>query len=301
MVRFWWVVFFMPCQARVAKLLVVLALTTVTLHAQRITRLRADVDLRKDGSARVSEKVTVQGSSFLQRSIPLHLKSGPNSWDRKITLISVQDSSGRALAHQAVVREGQLVITVPLSSSSSEPSTVQLTYEVRHSVVVYWEVHSASFTLIFADNHHWHVPFEQVLVTATVPDDPRGGFQAYLNGSGDTPGATVDGRRARVWRDNVPAGYWIELTLSFPSGMVSLPAREWLDQEPVRELLAVLFIGALCAAYFLYRRSVAAETLPVPDYSNVVIPPPRVEETTGGRSSFVESEVGKKEEGPGRP
>jgi hypothetical protein len=56
MARFWWVVFFMPCQARLAKLLIVLALTTATLHAQRITTLRAHVDVRKDGSARVSEK-----------------------------------------------------------------------------------------------------------------------------------------------------------------------------------------------------------------------------------------------------
>jgi hypothetical protein len=273
-----------------AKLLVVFALTTATLHAQRIVMLRAHVELRKDGSALVSEKVTVQGSPFLERSIPLHLSSGTNSWDREIKLISVQDSGGSPLAHQAVIRDGQLVVTVPLPSSSPEPVVVRLTYEVRRAVVVYWEVNSASFTLIFADNHHWRVPFDQVLVTATVPDDPQGGLQAYLNSSGEEHGSVVDGRTARAWRDNVPAGYWIMLTLSFPSRMVHLPARDWLGQETVRELLAALFIVAVLAAYVAYRRSVMAETRPLPDYSQIVIPPPPVGKTADGGSSLEKSD-----------
>jgi hypothetical protein len=227
------------------------------LHAQRITMFRADVDLRKDGSAVVTEKVTITGTTSLERSLPLLLKIGNNQWLMEINVLSVRDTSGNPLRYQALIRDRHLEIRVPLLTTApfDQPQTVLLTYEVRHGVVVFMETSFYSFDLTLRDDHEPPVPIDEVLVTVTVPADPQGGLSAYMFRGAEKPQITVEGRTVSLSERNVPAGHWVGFAVSFPGRMVSLPMGDWFHQEASLYLAGMVFMLALIGILFFYRRS----------------------------------------------
>lgn len=236
--------------------LVVLA-TIAQAKSWRITDFHDDIDIAKDGSAFVTERITlvfVGEWHGIYRKIPIEYP-GPEGTGYKLYLhvLSVTNGEAQDLKYDSSVANGERNLKIFIPDAVDATRTVVITYGVRNGMrffadhdEFYWNV----------TGNDWPVPIDHASATVRFPEYAAGSLRAqaftgvYGSAEHDST-ANVDGATAEFETSNpLPMRGGLTLDIYIPKGILVEPGaltRFWwfLGSNPVVFLppftLAVMF------------------------------------------------------------
>jgi uncharacterized membrane protein len=225
-------------------LLVVLT-TIAQAKSWRISDFHDDIDVAKDGSAFVTERITlvfVGEWHGIYRKIPIEYP-GPVGTGYKLYLhvTTVTNGEGQDLKYDSLVSNGERNLKIFIPDAVDATRTVVITYEVRNGMrffadhdEFYWNV----------TGNDWPVPIDHASATVRFPEYASGSLRAQsftgVYGSAERDAtANVDAATAQFETNNpLPMRGGLTIDIYVPKGILTEPGaftRFWwfLGSNPV--------------------------------------------------------------------
>ena len=145
----------------------------------RISDFQDNIDVSRDGSAFVTERVTLVFTGRwhgIYRQIPIEYP-GPDGTNYKLYLhvLTVTDASGASLKYDSSVARGERNLKIYIPDAVDTTRTVVITYEVRNATrffadedEFYWNV----------TGNDWPVPIEHASASVHLPEQAAGSLRA---------------------------------------------------------------------------------------------------------------------------
>jgi len=171
------------CSAGRALILLFCILFSCVSHAQqrswRISDFSADIDVHKDGSADVDERITlVFIGSFhgIHRYIPVdYLGPDGSNYSIFLKVRKVTDEEGQGLKYDSKTQSGFRVLTIYIPGATDTSKRIHIVYSVRNAVKFlgdhdefYWNV----------TGNGWSVPIDAAAAYVRFPPELAGKLQA---------------------------------------------------------------------------------------------------------------------------
>lgn len=209
-----------------------LAILTTISHAKswRISDFHNNIDIAKDGSAFVTERITlvfVGEWHGIYRKIPIEYP-GPDGTNYKLYLhvISVTNGDGQDLKYDSSVSNGERTLKIFIPDAVDATRTVVITYDVRNGTrffadhdEFYWNV----------TGNDWPVPIDHASATVRFPEYAAGSLRAQaftgVYGSAERDAtANVDGATVEFETNNpLPMRGGLTIDIYIPKGILSEP------------------------------------------------------------------------------
>jgi uncharacterized membrane protein len=196
----------------------------------RVTDFQDNVTVAKDGSAVVTERITLafEGEWHgIHRTIPIEYP-GPNrtNYELYLDVRNVTDDSGGALKYDSSVSNGARDLKIYIPGAVDATRVVEITYRVRNgtrffkdSDEFYWNV----------TGNDWPVPIDHAVATVRFPAGAAGSLRAqaftgvYGSSQRDAT-AKVDGSEARFESNNpLPMRGGLTIDVYIPKDILEEP------------------------------------------------------------------------------
>lgn len=245
-------------------LLVVLT-TIAQAKSWRISDFHDNIDIAKDGSAFVTERITllfVGEWHGIYRKIPIEYP-GPDGTNYRLYLhvISVTNGDGQDLKYDSSVSNGERNLKIFIPDAVDATRTVVITYDVRNGMrffadhdEFYWNV----------TGNDWPVPIDHASATVRFPEYAAGSLRAqaftgvYGSAQRDAT-ANVDGATVEFETNNpLPMRGGLTIDIYIPKGILTEPGALtrffwFLGANPVVFLPVVTLIVMFTLWWFVGR------------------------------------------------
>ncbi len=196
----------------------------------RISDFHDDIDVEKDGSAFVTERITlvfVGQWHGIYRQIPIEYP-GPDGTTYKLYLhvISVTDAQDK-LKYDSSVSRGERNLKIYIPGAVDATRTVVITYAVRNGTR-FFDSHDEFYWNVTGND--WPVPIEHASATVHFPDNAAGSLrvQAFTGvyGSAERDAtAAVEGADASFETNNsLPMRGGLTIDIYIPKGILAEPS-----------------------------------------------------------------------------
>lgn len=209
-----------------------LVIVTTIAHAKswRVSNFQDNIDVAKDGSAFVTERITlvfVGEWHGIYRKIPIEYP-GADGTNYKLYLhvVTVTNGEGQDLKYDSSVSNGERRLKIFVPDAMDATRTVVITYEVRNGTrffadhdEFYWNV----------TGNDWPVPIDHASATVRFPEYAAGSLRAQaftgVYGSAEhDASATVDGAAAEFETSHpLPMRGGLTIDIYLPNGILSQP------------------------------------------------------------------------------
>jgi uncharacterized membrane protein len=197
----------------------------------RISDFHNNIDIAKDGSAFVTERITlvfVGEWHGIYRKIPIEYP-GPDGTNYRLYLrvLTVTNGEGQDLKYDSSVSNGERNLKIFIPDAVDATRTVVITYDVRNGVrffadhdEFYWNV----------TGNDWPVPIDHASATVRFPEYAAGSLRAQaftgVYGSAQHDATTnVDGATAEFEANNpLPMRGGLTIDIYIPKGILTEPS-----------------------------------------------------------------------------
>jgi uncharacterized membrane protein len=247
----------MKIKFRFIALGMLLCATLIPLHAQerswRISDFSADIDVHKNGSADVNERISmVFIGSFhgIHRYIPVDYK-GPegSNYSLFLKVNKVIDEQGQSLKYSTKSQGGYRVLTIYIPGAEDTSKRIHILYSVRNAVK-FFEDHDEFYWNITGNG--WAVPIDASSAYVRFPADANGKLRAqtFAGVYGSNEKAITDIQGANVVAETLnplPARGGLTVDVFIPKGVLDAPneftrALWFLGSNPIIFLPLIAFV-----------------------------------------------------------
>lgn len=270
---------------RLLALVACLTLFGAPAHAERVRSLDTQVDILRDGTLRVSERVHYDAEGAWRRGAVRDLNRvvlvGEQPTRLEITVLDVRDDAGRAIVHREEQDPARVRVWIGDQEGlrSGELAYI-LEYEVRGAIAFGEERDGLVWNVT---GWEWAVPVDRATAAVAVPS--AGSHQITRSCYTGPPGARDPACSATVsegqWTfsaDDLPAGHGLTVGVEWPSGIVSAPtawSRFRAQLRAVPTWTVAPLVVALLMLFYASRRGVLHRvgevSLALPDVRPAVI------------------------------
>lgn len=219
---------------RLCVLVLLLAASVEAAHAQqrswRIANFSADMDVHKDGSADIRERlalVFIGEFHGIRRLIPVDYP-GPDGSNYSIFLSvrGVADDQGHKLKYSLSTQGSYRVIKIFIPEATDTTKRVDISYSVRNAVK-FFEDHDEFYWNVTGNG--WAVPIDAASAYVRFPPEAEGKLraQAFAGVYGSTDPATTDIQGPNVLvesRNPLPARGGLTVDVFLPKGLLESPS-----------------------------------------------------------------------------
>jgi len=209
-----------------------LVLAAVALPAwarsYRVSDFTSTIHVDKDGSARVTEKISFTFNGAFQgiyRDIPIDYP-GPRgtNYSLFVKISKISDESGSPLKYEQHSKSGFLHLKVFVPGAVNATRTVNIEYGVPNATK-FFEDHDEFYWNVTGND--WSVPIDAASVTVFFPPETSGSLrvQAYrgVYGSAEPAQSSVEGPSASAEAANLPMGAGLTIDAYIPKDLLSEP------------------------------------------------------------------------------
>ena len=264
---------------------------TTLAHAKswRISDFHDNIDVAKDGSAFVTERITlvfVGQWHGIYRRIPIEYP-GPDGTGYRLYLhvISVTNEEGQNLKYDSSVSNGFRNLKIYIPDAMDATRTVLITYNVRNGMR-FFQDHDEFYWNVTGND--WPVPIDSASATVVFPENAAGSLRAQaftgVYGSAERDATTnVDGAEALFETNNpLPMRGGLTVDIYIPKGILSAPGAFtrflwFLGANPV-VFLPVVTLVVMFSLWFLVGRDSDPGMSVAPMYD----PPPGISPAEAG-------------------
>jgi hypothetical protein len=224
-----------PGKLRLYKTVLVLlatfgAATPLAAKSWRIADFQDTITVNQDGSARVSEHITLvfDGEYHgIHRTIPVEYP-GPNgtNYELFLTVTSITDEAGSNLKYESSTSGGYRDLKIYIPNAVNATRTVDIAYSVRNGTRFFNEYDEFYWNVTGND---WPVPIDHATATVFLPAGAAGLLraQAFTGVYGSTQrdaNATVNGAQAQFETSGpLPMRGGMTLDVYIPKGILKKP------------------------------------------------------------------------------
>ena len=221
----------------------------------RVTDFQDKIAVEQDGSAVVSERITLNFVGEwhgIHRTIPVEYP-GPNGTNYELFLkvISVTDGNSDKLKYESSIANGERELTIHIPNAVDATRTVEITYRVRNGTRFFKDYDEFYWNVTGND---WPVPIDHAAATVRFPDSAAGSLraQAFTGVYGSTQrdaSAEVEGAEAQFATSNrLPMRGGLTIDVYIPKDILQEPSTLtkffwFLGGNPVVFLPLVTFAG----------------------------------------------------------
>ena len=248
-------------------------------HAQRSWRISdfsADIDVHKDGSADIDERISLVFIGHFQgihRYIPVDYR-GPEGSNYSIFLKvrSVTDEEGLKLKYNTKTQSGYRVLTIFIPGATDTSKRVHIIYFVRNAVK-FLEDHDEFYWNVTGNG--WSVPIDAASATIHFPAEAAGKLRAQsfagVYGSNEKAEANILGRNVTVQTSNpLSAHAGLTADVFIPQGVLEQPSgftkTLWLVESNPIALLPVVAFAVMFPLWWVKGRDPKAGISVAPMY-----------------------------------
>jgi hypothetical protein len=196
----------------------------------RVTDFQDNVTVDRDGSAVVTERITLNFVGEwhgIHRTIPIEYP-GPNGTNYELFLkvTSVTDDSGGKLKYESSTSNGARDLKIYIPDAVDATRTVEITYRVRNGTRFFKDYDEFYWNVTGND---WPVPIDHASATVRFPGGAAGSLraQAFTGVYGSTQrdaSSTVDGAEARFETSNpLPMRGGLTIDVYIPKDILQEP------------------------------------------------------------------------------
>ena len=212
--------------------LLLCAVTTVaSAKSWRISNFQDDIAVNKDGTAVVTERITLvfEGDWHgIHRTIPIEYPGpGGTNYELFLDVKSVTDSDGSKLKYESSTSKGSRDLKIYIPGAVDTTRTVEIIYAVRNGTR-FFENHDEFYWNVTGND--WPVPIDHAEATVRFPDAAAGSLRAQaftgVYGSAQRD-ATADvlGNTAKFETNNpLPMRGGLTIDVYIPSGILEAPS-----------------------------------------------------------------------------
>ena len=221
----------------------------------RVTDFQDNITVEQDGSAVVSERITLNFVGEwhgIHRTIPVEYP-GPNGTNYELFLkvISVTDGNSGKLKYESSISNGARDLTIYVPDAVDATRTVEITYRVRNGTRFFKDYDEFYWNVTGND---WPVPIDHATATVRFPDSAASSLrvQAFTGVYGSTQGdarAEVEGAEAEFATSNpLPMRGGLTIDVYIPKDILQEPSALtkffwFMGGNPVVFLPLVTFAG----------------------------------------------------------
>jgi len=199
-------------------------------NSWRISDFQDNISVNKDGSAVVTERITlvfVGEWHGIHRTIPIEYP-GPNgtNYELFLNVTSVTDGEGGKLKYESSVSNGTRDLKIYIPGAVDTTRTVEITYEVRNGTRFFKDYDEFYWNVTGND---WPVPIDHATATVHFPSEAAGSLraQAFTGVYGSTQrdaSAAVDGAQAQFETNNpLPMRGGLTIDVYIPKDILKEP------------------------------------------------------------------------------
>ena len=203
-------------------------------HSWRITDFKDTISVARDGSALVSEKITLAFTGTwhgIHRTIPVQYP-GPNGTNYTLFLrvIGVTDENGNKLKYESSRSGAYRDLKIYIPDAVDATRVVNIDYSVRNGVRFFDSGDNYAEFYWNVTGNDWPVPIEHASAFVTLPDNAAGGVraQAFTGFYGSRQGdASVEVKGADVLLETtrpLPMRGGVTIDIYIPQGVVTPPS-----------------------------------------------------------------------------
>ena len=196
----------------------------------RISDFQDDITVNKDGSALVTERITlvfVGEWHGIHRTIPIEYP-GPNdtNYELFLSVKSITDGEGQKLKYDSSTANGARDLKIYIPNADDATRTVEITYSVRNGTRFFKDYDEFYWNVTGND---WPVPIDHAAATVHFPDSGAGSLRAQaftgVYGSSERDAtAEVKGSDANFATNNpLPMRGGLTIDVYIPKGILSEP------------------------------------------------------------------------------
>src|SRR5581483_4910961 len=153
--------------------------TLASAKSWRISNFQDDITINKDGTAVVTERITLvfEGEWHgIHRTIPIEYPgpSGTN-YELFLNVKSVTDSDGGKLKYESSMSKGSRDLKIYIPGAVDTTRTVEIIYDVRNGTR-FFENHDEFYWNVTGND--WPVPIDHAEATVRFPDAAAGSLRA---------------------------------------------------------------------------------------------------------------------------
>ena len=196
----------------------------------RISDFQDDITVNKDGSALVTERITlvfVGEWHGIHRTIPIEYP-GPNdtNYELFLSVKSITDGEGQKLKYDSSTANGARDLKIYIPNADDATRTVEITYSVRNGTRFFKDYDEFYWNVTGND---WPVPIDHAAATVHFPDTAAGSLRAQaftgVYGSSERDAtAEVKGADANFATNNpLPMRGGLTIDVYIPKGILSEP------------------------------------------------------------------------------
>ena len=219
------------CSLLVLAICSLIGLAGAQVRSWRIADFKDTISISKDGSALVSERITLVFTGHwngIHRTIPIEYP-GPRGTNYTLYLDvkSVTDEGGSALKYESSRKGGYRDLKIYIPGAEDTTRVVNIDYTMRNSVR-YFEDHDEFYWNVTGND--WPVPIDHASAFVTLPENTAGGLraQAFTGVYGSTEGeATSEVKGADVMFETtnpLPMRGGLTIDIYVPKGGLDEPS-----------------------------------------------------------------------------
>src|SRR5215472_7793176 len=205
-------------------LAIVLPALPTWARSYRISDFTGNIHVDKDGSARVSEKISFAFNG-VYRDIPTDYP-GPkgSNYSLFIKVDRITDENGSALKYERHANKGYLHLKIYVPNAVDTTRTVNIEYSVPNATK-FFEDHDEFYWNVTGND--WLVPIDSASATVFFPADTSGSLQVQsyrgVYGSSEPAPSVVEGASASAETTNLPMRGGLTIDVYIPKGILKEP------------------------------------------------------------------------------
>jgi len=228
---------------------------TAQSKSWRVADFQENVVVAKDGSAVVTERITLVFAGEwhgIHRTIPIEYP-GPNrtNYELYLAVKSVTDGDGGALKYDSSLSNGSRDLKIYIPGAVDTTRTVEIVYSVRNGTRFFKDYDEFYWNVTGND---WPVPIDHVAATVRLPDAAAGSLraQAFTGVYGSVErdaSAKVDGATAQFETNNpLPMRGGMTIDVYIPKDILAEPGALtrffwFISGNPILFLPVVTLVG----------------------------------------------------------
>ena len=205
--------------------------TLASAKSWRISDFQDNISVNKDGSAVVTERITlvfVGEWHGIHRTIPIEYP-GPNGTNYELFLDvkSVTDGAGAKLKYDSSITSRSRDLKIYIPSAVDATRTVEIIYAVRNGTRFFKDYDEFYWNVTGND---WPVPIDHASATVTFPESAVGSLRAQsftgvYGSTGHDASANVEGATATFETNNpLPMRGGLTIDVYLPQGILEAPS-----------------------------------------------------------------------------
>lgn len=200
-------------------------------RSYRVADFSSTIHVDKDGSARVTEKISVAFNGQFQgiyRDIPVDYPgprgSNYSTYSLFVKITQITDETGSPLKYEKRSKDGFLHLKIFVPDAVDATRTVNIEYSVPNATK-FFEDHDEFYWNVTGND--WPVPIDAASVTVFFPPETSGSLraQAYrgVYGSAEPARSSLDGPSATAEASNLPMRGGLTIDVYIPKDLLKEP------------------------------------------------------------------------------